>query len=181
MPKFAANLSMLFTELPFLDRFEAAARAGFKAVDDGQTEAAQALGMRRMKTLCRIIIPQAMRMIIPPTGNQLIGMLKTFEAKFWGVAVMGGGVVILAFLPWLDKSPVKSIRYRPGWHKVIYGIFVINFVILGWLGIEPPSPVYERISQVGTLLYLGFFFLMPFWSQLGTFKQVPDRVTFKPH
>ncbi|MEK8087324.1 cytochrome bc complex cytochrome b subunit [Aquabacterium sp. A3] len=108
-------------------------------------------------------------------------LLKTFDAKFWGVAVMGGAVVILAFLPWLDKSPVKSIRYRPGWHKVIYGVFVVNFVILGWLGIEPPSPVYERISQVGTLLYLGFFFLMPFWSQMGTFKPVPDRVTFKPH
>ena len=114
-------------------------------------------------------------------GIVLAALLKIFEAKFWGVAVMGGAVVILAFLPWLDKSPVKSIRYRPTWHKVIYGIFVINFVMLGWLGIEPPSPVYERMSQVGTLLYLGFFFLMPFWSQLGTFKQVPDRVTFKPH
>ena len=111
----------------------------------------------------------------------LIGMLKTFEAKFWGVAVMGGGVVILAFLPWLDKSPVKSIRYRPTWHKLVYAAFVVNFFVLGWLGIEPPSPVYERISQFGTLLYFGFFLLMPFWSKAGTFKPVPDRVTFKPH
>ncbi len=111
----------------------------------------------------------------------VIGLLKTFEAKFWGVAVMGGAVVILAGLPWFDKSPVKSIRYRPGWHKIVYGVFVVNFVILGYLGVQPPSEIGNLVSQVGTLLYFGFFVLMPFWSQLGTFKQVPDRVTFKPH
>jgi ubiquinol-cytochrome c reductase cytochrome b subunit len=111
----------------------------------------------------------------------VIGALKTFEAKFWGVAVMGGAVVILAGLPWFDHSPVKSIRYRPNWHKIVYGIFVINFCILGYLGVQPPSPVGEKVSQVGTLLYFGFFVLMPWWSQLGTFKKVPDRVTFKPH
>ena len=111
----------------------------------------------------------------------VIGLLKTFEAKFWGVAVMGGAVVILAGLPWFDKSPVKSIRYRPGWHKIVYGVFVVNFCILGYLGVQPPSEIGNVVSQVGTLLYFGFFVLMPFWSQLGTFKQVPDRVTFKPH
>ncbi|MFT3856226.1 MAG: cytochrome bc complex cytochrome b subunit [Aquabacterium sp.] len=111
----------------------------------------------------------------------LIALLKTFEAKFWGVAVMGGAVVILAFLPWLDNSPVKSIRYRPSWHKLVYLVFVINFVILGYLGVQPPSPVGEKVSQVGTLLYFGFFLLMPWWSQIGTFKPVPNRVTFKPH
>ena len=111
----------------------------------------------------------------------VIALLKTFEAKFWGVAVMGGAVVILVGLPWLDKSPVKSIRYRPSWHKLVYGVFVINFVILGYLGVQPPSPTGEMVSQVGTLIYFGFFVLMPWWSQLGTFKPVPDRVTFKPH
>jgi len=111
----------------------------------------------------------------------LIGLLKTFEAKFWGVAVMGGAVVILAGLPWFDQSPVKSIRYRPGWHKLVYGVFVINFCILGYLGVQPPSEIGNLVSQVGTLLYFGFFVLMPFWSQIGTFKPVPDRVTFKPH
>ncbi len=111
----------------------------------------------------------------------LIGLLKAFEAKFWGVAVMGGAVVILAGLPWFDQSPVKSIRYRPGWHKLVYGVFVINFCILGYLGVKPPSEIGNLVSQVGTLLYFGFFVLMPFWSQIGTFKPVPDRVTFKPH
>jgi ubiquinol-cytochrome c reductase cytochrome b subunit len=111
----------------------------------------------------------------------VMGLLKTFEAKFWGVAVMGGAVVILAGLPWFDKSPVKSIRYRPSWHKIVYGVFVVNFVILGYLGVEPPSDIGNVVSQVGTLLYFGFFVLMPWWSQLGTFKKVPDRVTFTPH
>lgn len=111
----------------------------------------------------------------------VIAMLKTFEAKFWGVVVMGGAVVILVGLPWFDKSPVKSIRYRPGWNKLLYGLFVVNFVILGYLGVQPPSAVGEVVSQVGTLIYFGFFVLMPWWSQLGTFKKVPDRVTFKPH
>ena len=111
----------------------------------------------------------------------VIAALKTFEAKFWGVAVMGGAVVILVGLPWFDHSPVRSIRYRPNWHKIVYGVFVVNFVILGYLGVQPPSPTGEKVSQVGTLLYFGFFVLMPWWSQLGTFKKVPDRITFTPH
>jgi ubiquinol-cytochrome c reductase cytochrome b subunit len=104
-----------------------------------------------------------------------------FDAKFWGVVIMGGSVVIMFFLPWLDHSPVKSIRYRPQFHKYIYGVFVVSFVILGYLGIEPPSPVFEKISQICTIYYLGFFLAMPFWSKLGTFKPVPTRVTFKSH
>jgi ubiquinol-cytochrome c reductase cytochrome b subunit len=103
------------------------------------------------------------------------------DAKFWGVVIMGGSVVILFFLPWLDHSPVKSIRYRPKFHKYIYGIFILTFVILGYLGIEPPSAIFEKISQVCTIYYLGFFLAMPFWSKLGTFKPVPTRVTFESH
>jgi ubiquinol-cytochrome c reductase cytochrome b subunit len=104
-----------------------------------------------------------------------------FDAKFWGVVIMGGSVVILFFLPWLDHSPVKSIRYRPKFHKYIYGIFVVTFIILGYLGIQPPSPTFEKISQICTIYYLGFFLAMPFWSKLGTFKPVPTRVTFEAH
>ena len=103
------------------------------------------------------------------------------DAKFWGVVIMGGSVVILFFLPWLDKSPVRSIRYRPDFHKYIYGAFIISFVVLGYLGIKPPSPLFEKISQVGTIYYLAFFFAMPWWSKMGTFKQVPDRVNFVAH
>jgi ubiquinol-cytochrome c reductase cytochrome b subunit len=110
-----------------------------------------------------------------------IALLKTFDAAFWGVVVMGGAVVILFFLPWLDNSPVKSIRYRPTWHKWLYGIFIAFFVILGYLGIQPPSDMGTLVSQVGTLFYFGFFLLMPWWSTIGTFKPVPDRVVFAAH
>ncbi|MDN3545347.1 MAG: cytochrome b [Roseateles asaccharophilus] len=108
-------------------------------------------------------------------------LLLAFDAKFWGVVVMGGAVVILFFLPWLDHSPVKSIRYRPDWHKYLYALFVVFFLVLGYLGIKPPSDAGTLVSQVGTLFYFGFFLLMPWWSKLGTPKPVPDRVTFHPH
>jgi ubiquinol-cytochrome c reductase cytochrome b subunit len=108
-------------------------------------------------------------------------LMLSIDAKFWGVVVMGAAVIILFFLPWLDYSPVKSIRYRPDWHKIMYGVFVINFLILGYLGVQPPSPIGERVSQVGTLFYFGFFLLMPWWSRLGEPKPVPERVTFQPH
>ena len=111
----------------------------------------------------------------------VVALMLSIDAKFWGVVVMGGAVIILFFLPWLDASPVKSIRYRPGWHKYVYAVFVINFLILGYLGVQPPSPIGERVSQVGTLFYFGFFLLMPWWSRIGTFKPVPDRVTFHAH
>jgi ubiquinol-cytochrome c reductase cytochrome b subunit len=108
----------------------------------------------------------------------IIALLKTFDAKFWGVVVMGGAVVILFFLPWLDHSPVRSLRYRPGWHKALYGVFVVFFVILGYLGIQPPSAMGTLTAQVMTIFYFGFFLLMPWWSRLGAFKPVPDRIVF---
>jgi ubiquinol-cytochrome c reductase cytochrome b subunit len=111
----------------------------------------------------------------------VIAMMLMIDAKFWGVVGMGGAVVILFFLPWLDYSEVKSIRYRPDWHKVLYGIFVVNFFLLGYLGVQPVSAIGERLSQIGTVIYFGFFLLMPWWSRLGDFKPVPDRVTFVPH
>ncbi|MFM8608838.1 MAG: cytochrome bc complex cytochrome b subunit, partial [Burkholderiaceae bacterium] len=111
----------------------------------------------------------------------LVALMLAIDAKFWGVVVMGAAVIILFFLPWLDYSPVRSIRYRPGWHKYLYGVFVINFLILGYLGVLPPSPIGERVSQVGTLFYFGLFLLMPWWSRLGEPKPVPERVTFAPH
>jgi len=122
-----------------------------------------------------------MRIAVPGILIVVAVLLRAIDAKFWGVVAMGGTVVILFFLPWLDHSPVKSIRYRPTWHKWIYGIFMVNFLVLGYIGTQPPSPPLNLTSQIGTLLYLAFFFLMPVWSRLGTFKQVPDRVTFHAH
>ena len=122
-----------------------------------------------------------MRIAVPGILIVVAVLLRAIDAKFWGVVAMGGTVVILFFLPWLDHSPVKSIRYRPTWHKWIYGIFMVNFLVLGYIGTQPPSPPLNITSQIGTLLYLAFFFLMPVWSRLGTFKKVPDRVTFHAH
>jgi ubiquinol-cytochrome c reductase cytochrome b subunit len=107
--------------------------------------------------------------------------LKAFDAKFWGVVVMGAAVLVMFPLPWLDRSPVKSIRYRPNWVRYLYGVFVVNFFVLGYLGIKPPSDIGTLVSQVGTLFYFGFFLLMPWWSRLGEFKPVPDRVVFQAH
>jgi ubiquinol-cytochrome c reductase cytochrome b subunit len=122
-----------------------------------------------------------LRVAIPGILIVVAVLLRVIDAKFWGVVAMGGTVVILFFLPWLDHSPVKSIRYRPTWHKWIYGIFMVNFLVLGYIGTQPPSPPLNITSQIGTLLYLAFFFLMPVWSRLGTFKPVPERVTFHAH
>lgn len=108
-------------------------------------------------------------------------LLLAFDAKFWGVVVMGAAVIILFFLPWLDNSPAKSIRYRPSWHKWVYGVFVVNFLVLGYLGIEPPSDIKTIVAQVGTIYYFAFFLLMPWWSRLGEFKPVPERITFAAH
>ncbi|ARP79495.1 cytochrome b [Bordetella genomosp. 8] len=121
------------------------------------------------------------RIVLPVILVVVAVLLRVLDAKFWGVVTMGGTVVILFFLPWLDQSPVKSIRYRPGWHKVVYGIFMVDFLILGYVGTQAPTPALNLTSQIGTLYYLAFFFLMPVWSRLGSFKPVPDRVVFHAH
>jgi len=126
-------------------------------------------------------MPVVFKGLIVGAAVAVTAMMMSIDAKFWGVVVMGGAVIILFFLPWLDNSPVKSIRYRPDWHKYMYGVFVVNFVVLAYLGVQPPSAIGERVSQVGTLFYFGFFLLMPWWSGLGQAKPVPDRVTFAAH
>ena len=114
----------------------------------------------------------------------ILGMCGGFfllDAKFWGVVAMGASALIFFSLPWIDQSPVKSIRYRPLWHKAFYAVFVVAFLVLGYFGVQPPSPTAERLSQLCTLIYFGFFLFMPWWTQAGTFKQPPERVNFKPH
>ncbi len=108
-------------------------------------------------------------------------LMLVLDAKFWGVVLMGVSVLILAAMPWIDHSPVKSIRYRPDWHKWVYVVFGIAFVVLGYLGVQAPTPGRTLLAQIGTFIYFGFFLLMPWWSTMGTFKPVPNRVTFQPH
>jgi ubiquinol-cytochrome c reductase cytochrome b subunit len=111
----------------------------------------------------------------------MVGGPFRLDPKFWGVVLMGASVLIFIGMPWLDQSPAKSMRYRPAWHFWLLLAFVVVFVVLGYFGTQPPSPVNERASQVGTLLYFGFFLLMPWWSRMGEFKPVPSRVTFAAH
>ena len=105
------------------------------------------------------------------------------EAKVWGVILMGASLVVMFFLSWLDRSPVKSIRYR-GWiYKLALAIFVVSFIVLGYLGMKSPSDIdlilFKNViwAQVFTLLYFAFFFLMPFYTKWDKTKPVPERVT----
>jgi ubiquinol-cytochrome c reductase cytochrome b subunit len=132
-------------------------------------------------TVTRVRMPALFKAVLVGGAAVVVAMMLSIDAKFWGVVAMGGGVMILFFLPWLDNSPVKSIRYRPDWHKYLYAVFVLDFLVLGYLGILPPSDIGGRVSQIGTLFYFGFFLLMPWWSRLGEPKKVPDRVTFTAH
>jgi len=97
--------------------------------------------------------------------------------QIWGVIVMGAAVVILFFVPWLDKSKVKSIRYKGMLSKTSLTVFAINFVILNYYGLQPPSDKVQLISQIGTIIYFAFFLLMPWYSANEKTKPVPDRVT----
>ena len=101
------------------------------------------------------------------------------DAKFWGVVAMGASVVIIAFLPWLDRSPVKSIRYKGPIFKTALAIFVVCFFILGYLGVLPPTPGRTLVAQICAVLYFAFFLLMPWYSKIDKCKPEPERVNFK--
>jgi ubiquinol-cytochrome c reductase cytochrome b subunit len=101
------------------------------------------------------------------------------DAKLWGVIFMGLSTVIFFLLPWLDRSPVKSIRYKGPIFKTALTLFVIAFLILGYLGVLPPTPGRTLVSQICTVIYFAFFLLMPIYSKLDKCKPEPDRVTTK--
>ena len=104
-------------------------------------------------------------------------MLRAVPDKLGGVIVMFAAVLILFVLPWLDRSKVRSIRYK-GWiSKVAMITFAINFVVLAWLGLEPPSDAKTLAARVGTVIYFLFFLLMPIYTKMESTKPVPARVT----
>ena len=104
-------------------------------------------------------------------------MLRAVPDKFFGVVVMGGATLILFLLPWLDRSPVKSIRYRSTFSKVMIALFTISFLVLMWLGMQSGSAIQTWVARILTAFYFGFFIFMPWWSRIGETKPVPDRVT----
>lgn len=109
----------------------------------------------------------AMLRAVPPMWN----------SQFPGVVVMFSAILILFALPWLDRSPVKSMRYKGPIFKWATGIFAVSFVMLAWLGMQPASDLYTLLSQIFTALYFAFFLLMPIYSALDKTKPVPERVT----
>ena len=105
-------------------------------------------------------------------------------SQFWGVLVMGAAVLIFFLLPWLDRSPVKSIRYKGLYYKIALLLFVVSFLVLGWLGTQPTdflgaigkTDVAVILARLFTAVYFAFFLLMPWYSRIDKTKPVPDRV-----
>ncbi len=100
-----------------------------------------------------------------------------FSSQFPGVIVMFAAILILFFVPWLDRSPVKSIRYKGMLSKIAIAIFVVTFVVLAWLGMQSSTPAKTLLAQIFTAIYFAFFLLMPFYTKMEKTKPVPERVT----
>jgi len=99
------------------------------------------------------------------------------DAKFWGVVAMGAAIAILFVLPWLDRSPVRSMRYKGWYSKTALLIFAVCFVILGILGAIPATPGRTLVAQICTALYFAYFILMPWYTRKEKTSPVPERVT----
>lgn len=114
---------------------------------------------------------------LTPFYSVLRAIPPMFGSQFPGVLAMFAAILIFFALPWLDRSPVKSIRYRSPIYKWALGIFVVSFVMLGWLGLKPVTPIYALLGRIATALYFAYFILMPWYTSIGKTKEVPTRVT----
>ncbi|QKJ65549.1 cytochrome bc complex cytochrome b subunit [Deefgea piscis] len=102
-----------------------------------------------------------------------------FGMQVWGVLAMGAATLIIGALPWLDRSPVKSVRYRGPIYKAALTLFIISFLGLGYLGTQAPTDMGTLLSQILTIVYFLFFILMPWYTKIDKTKPVPDRVTMR--
>lgn len=107
-------------------------------------------------------------------------ILRAIPDKFAGVIGMGGAIVVMFLLPWLDRSEVKSIRYRGGIYKKALLLFVISFLGLGYLGTQPATPAATTVARIFTAIYFGFFLLMPIYTRWEKSKPLPTRLTDQP-
>ena len=103
-------------------------------------------------------------------------ILRAVPDKLMGVIAMGAAIAVLFVLPWLDRSPVKSMRYKGWMSKVALILFCISFIILGVLGVLSPTPERTLVSRICTIIYFAYFILMPFYTKLEKTKVVPQRV-----
>jgi ubiquinol-cytochrome c reductase cytochrome b subunit len=108
-------------------------------------------------------------------------ILRAIPDQQLGALAMALSLVCLILMPWLDRSPVKSIRYR-GWiWKTALALFVVAFIGLGYIGLEPPSPLFTLMGRVLSVVYFAFFVLMPWYTKIDPVKPVPERVTYDHH
>jgi len=108
-------------------------------------------------------------------------ILRAVPDQQMGALLMFLAVAAFIFLPWLDRSPVKSMRYRGWMSKWALGIFAISFVALGYLGLQPAEGIYVLYARIFTVLYFAYFFLMPFYTKIEQTKPLPERVTYHAH
>ncbi|MFO1510896.1 MAG: cytochrome bc complex cytochrome b subunit [Steroidobacteraceae bacterium] len=105
-------------------------------------------------------------------------ILRAVPDQRLGALLMGLAVIAFVFLPWLDRSPVKSTRYR-GWiWKLALAVFTVSFLALMYLGLMPAEGRYVTLARIFTIAYFAFFVLMPFYTRIDPVKAVPERVTY---
>ena len=104
-------------------------------------------------------------------------ILRAVPDKLFGVIAMGGAIFVLFLIPWLDRSPVKSIRYRGPLFKIALTVFTISFLALGYLGTQPATGLYTLMAQIFSVLYFSFFLFMPLYTAIDKDKPVPHRVS----
>ncbi|MCK4675158.1 MAG: cytochrome b, partial [Gammaproteobacteria bacterium] len=104
-------------------------------------------------------------------------ILRAVPDKLMGVGTMGAAIVVLFFLPWIDRCKVKSIRYRSVIFKANLIVFCVSFVVLGWLAMQPATEILTFFSRVFTFFYFAFFVVLFVTSKNESTKPVPDRVT----
>ncbi|HZR68334.1 MAG TPA: cytochrome b N-terminal domain-containing protein [Burkholderiales bacterium] len=127
-----------------------------------------------------VTVPRtAVRVSVAVLAALLLAGFLGFEAKVWGVVLMGVSVLIYFFLPWLDRSPVRSIRYKGPFYKIALALFVVAFFMLGYLGTQPVSTGRTVLAQVCTAVYFLFFAVMPWYSRFDKTQPEPERVTWK--
>ncbi len=122
---------------------------------------------------------RAVRLAVAAIAVLLLVGFFTIDPKVWGVVLMGAAVLIFALLPWLDRSPVKSIRYRGPLFKGALAVFVLVFIVLGYFGTQPVTTEGTLLSQIGTLIYFAFFLLMPWYTRMDKTRPEPSRVTWE--
>ncbi|MBT8082441.1 MAG: cytochrome bc complex cytochrome b subunit [Gammaproteobacteria bacterium] len=105
-------------------------------------------------------------------------ILRAVPDKFWGFVLFAASVLMPMFLPWLDRSRVRSIRYRGWMYKTALSIFVVTFLALLWLGLQPAEGIYVLLARIFSVLYFAFFLLMPYYTARDKTKPVPDRVVY---